>query len=426
MKYLLIKNKGLISIEALHLMGASTKRGDNSKIGMFGTGNKYAISYLLRNNYDLSLFSGLEKINLSLQEKTFRDKVFNVVCINGERTSLTTEMGMQWELWKVIRELYCNAIDEGTSLMYVVEEIKPIAGETHIYIGITPELELFMNEYDKYFAFNKKTLYENGIGRILGRTGLVANFYRKGIRCFDAWQNSIFDYDFNDIKINEERMTEYSFYIHEKMWALLLTCTNEELIKHLFSHLDDNNIIEGDLSENTALPSEPSGAVLNYLRGVEIMPRGLSGLLTVEERSKCHVIPTRLFTYLRDFLDDESIVDKVRAGKNNVLYRPIEPSGLQQATIDRAMDFFREAKFNIPYKISMASFDKKEVFGTVQKDEIILSELGVERGVNETVNTILEEYIHIKYNVADCTRPFQTASICELINYMKNQNSYVL
>lgn len=51
MKYIRIKNQWLIEPQALHLVGASTKRNDASKIGQFGSGNKYAMAYLLRNNY---------------------------------------------------------------------------------------------------------------------------------------------------------------------------------------------------------------------------------------------------------------------------------------------------------------------------------------------------------------------------------------
>ena len=58
MKYLKITNKNEVQIEAFTLVGASTKREDSSKIGMFGSGNKYALSYLVRNNYDLKIFSG--------------------------------------------------------------------------------------------------------------------------------------------------------------------------------------------------------------------------------------------------------------------------------------------------------------------------------------------------------------------------------
>ena len=83
MHYLKISNKGLLDVEALTLLGASSKRGDNTKIGMFGSGNKFSLAYLLRNNYELRIFSGLEEIKLTTIEKTFRDKKFNIILVNN-------------------------------------------------------------------------------------------------------------------------------------------------------------------------------------------------------------------------------------------------------------------------------------------------------------------------------------------------------
>jgi len=48
MKYLKFKNNGEIQLEAITLLGASTKRTDNNKIGFFGSGNKFAILIAIR------------------------------------------------------------------------------------------------------------------------------------------------------------------------------------------------------------------------------------------------------------------------------------------------------------------------------------------------------------------------------------------
>ena len=44
MKYLKIQNKGELDIRLISLMGGSTKTGDTTKIGRFGTGLKYTLS----------------------------------------------------------------------------------------------------------------------------------------------------------------------------------------------------------------------------------------------------------------------------------------------------------------------------------------------------------------------------------------------
>jgi len=81
------------------------KTGDSSKIGMFGSGNKYAIAYFVRNNIDLKIFTGKDEIKITTEIEKFRDVEFKVISINGQKTSLTTTMGKDWELWHILLRL---------------------------------------------------------------------------------------------------------------------------------------------------------------------------------------------------------------------------------------------------------------------------------------------------------------------------------
>ena len=167
MNYLKISNKGLLDVEALTLLGASSKRGDNTKIGMFGSGNKFSLAYLLRNNYELRIFSGLEEIKLTTIEKTFRDKKFNVILVNDKETSITTDFGKDWNLAQAIREIYCNSIDEGEHTLEFVKDINPLEDKTHFYIKSRQEIINYISNFDDYFAENKKVLFECPYGKIL-------------------------------------------------------------------------------------------------------------------------------------------------------------------------------------------------------------------------------------------------------------------
>jgi len=53
--FLKIQSKGEIETEAFTLIGASSKRNDETKIGYFGSGLKYSIAALLRNNIDFKI-----------------------------------------------------------------------------------------------------------------------------------------------------------------------------------------------------------------------------------------------------------------------------------------------------------------------------------------------------------------------------------
>src|SRR5574343_1021192 len=111
--WLKISNQGLIDPNALILMGASSKRDDVSKIGFFGTGIKYALAVLLRNNIAIKIYNGVKEIEVSTKTVSFRDKEYQQVFIDGRETSITTDIGPDWKIWYAIREIYCNAIDEG-------------------------------------------------------------------------------------------------------------------------------------------------------------------------------------------------------------------------------------------------------------------------------------------------------------------------
>ena len=50
MKYLAFRNQGQLSVLDLTTMGDSIKREDDSKIGKFDSGLKYALAILYRNN----------------------------------------------------------------------------------------------------------------------------------------------------------------------------------------------------------------------------------------------------------------------------------------------------------------------------------------------------------------------------------------
>ena len=64
MKYLKIQNQGLLDIRLVALMGGTTKANDEYKIGQFGTGLKYTLAYLIRNNIDFKIFVGTEEIKV--------------------------------------------------------------------------------------------------------------------------------------------------------------------------------------------------------------------------------------------------------------------------------------------------------------------------------------------------------------------------
>ncbi len=427
MKYIRISNDGLIEPQALHLVGASTKRNDATKIGQFGSGNKYAMAYLLRNNYDLIVYSGTKEIKITTEKELFRENEFNVIFIDGVKTSITTEMGKDWKFWQAIREIYCNAIDEGNFKLDFVTEIEPKEGQTHFYIDTKKDVMEFVGNFDNYFATNKKVLFESSFGRILEKSGDAVNVYRKGVKCYDSKDalKSLYDYDFFDINIDENRLVQYYWEVEEKLWQLIYSCDNKEIIMNVLHGCSDRNLIEGNFSSVTYLNSSKISDVFKQcLNEINLAPSGYAGLLNPDEIHNHVIIPTKLFENIRPFVKDENVGDKFKVMKDGVFMRDIEPTTLQSKILSDAMYFLKECGFEIPYKINTCIFDEKNVLGCAYKDEIFISDICIEKGVNEVVNTIIEEFIHIKYKVKDNSRGFQTSIITEFISYMKKVNSF--
>ncbi len=427
MNFIRIRNSGEIQPQALHLVGASTKRNDTSKIGQFGSGNKYALAFFLRNDYNIRVFAGTKEIPITTQKESFREQEFNVIHINGEKTSITTEMGKDWAFWQAIREVYCNAIDEGGCTMDFVQDISPVEGETHFYIDTKKDVIEFMGKFDNYFATKKKVLFEGKTGRILSKSGTEANIYRKGIKCVNSNRTSVFDYDFNDIHIDENRLVMYSWLTEEKIWDLLFECDNEEIIMQILHAIKDTSFIEGSISDISTISSRNmSETFKKCLIDSNIAPKGYAGLLKPDEIHNHIIIPTKIFESVRGHIKDENVGDKFKVTKDGAMIRDMETTPLYEATIKEALYFFKECGFDIPYKIKVVISNDKELLGAALGGEIILTDVCLEKGINEVVNTILEEYTHIKYGVKDETRAFQTAIITEFISYMKKHNSFAI
>tara|TARA_R110000772_G_C13310328_1_gene440532 strand:- start:54636 stop:55868 length:1233 start_codon:yes stop_codon:yes gene_type:complete len=217
MNNLIIRNEGFIEVEDLTLIGSSTKRGDTDKIGMFGSGWKYALAWLVRNNVNIQIYRGTEPILIDFELVKHRNSDVPVITVAGTKTSLTSEMGPQWTGWMAIREILSNAIDEGNHEIFTnfqQEEgnhgIKLKDNTTTVIIPMIKELSQVMREYDNYFAFEREENYTDVSGNryFIKKDESSAIYYRKGIRCMERANNSYVDIDFKDISINESRLTD--------------------------------------------------------------------------------------------------------------------------------------------------------------------------------------------------------------------------
>ena len=433
MKHLLIANKGTLEVEALTLLGASSKRGDKSKIGKFGSGNKYALAYFLRAGVKVRIFSGNEEIILGLVRKNFREHPFDVITVNGQETSITTEFGHEWSVWQAIRELYSNAVDEGLlhfgflpdTGLFLTDDIDT----TRIYIEATKEIEDFMFNVRDYFAIGNEILFECPAGKIYRKHNSTACIYYRGIKCFETKDESIFDYDLNNVELDENRLIKYNWTLPEEMWKILFACNNPVIIRTLLNEIQRDKKVENliDTSWVSLTEKIDKEAWAESIKGNSIVPKNLGGYVKDSDIAKTLFLPTRLYGALIGLLGDDFRNKEFTVTSRGALYHKVEPDILAGEILFDIDKFFKECGFKIPYEMIIVDFDNKEVMGSVTDDnEILISAQAFTQGKQFVTKVMIEEYIHIKHGVADETRAFQNAIIDEFISYMKLKNAYSL
>lgn len=241
MKYLKIQNKGLLDIRLVALMGGTTKSNNKYKIGQFGTGLKYTLAYLFRNRIDFKIFVGNSEVKLHIERETICGEEFEIICIEGHRTSITTRMGLDWKPWMIVRELYSNALDEGEAKHEIVDssnlEVDWNDRDTNItqfYIELTPDFLQVYNDWNKYFIVDRIPMYENN-KFALHPTSDNLRIYKQGILIHESKQRALFNYDIKDAQINELR--EYKGIPSYDFSRILFTINDKKVIQYFLEQL---------------------------------------------------------------------------------------------------------------------------------------------------------------------------------------------
>lgn len=314
MNYLVIKNKGLIEPEDLYLIGSSTKREDETKIGMFGSGWKFALAWLMRNDCLPKIISGRNVIDIDFKMVLHRNNPVKVITVMGKETSLTSEMGMKWTGWMALREIISNAIDEGEHSITTAWNPGNFNGEndfTTIYIPMNNELSEVLRSFNSYFSFERTVSFENEVGRAyVKREKSEMSIYRKGIRCYNTDKESTIDFDFNDIDIDENRLTTggdihyavKNFVYSDISTSLLKIILQNEFIPYL--SYEPNDSIIASLKELIDLGEVFTSPIL----------QGIGGIFIVKNPTL--MIPNLWYKKLADLGIIENPFDKFSSDRN--------------------------------------------------------------------------------------------------------------
>lgn len=405
MKYVCFENKGEVPINAFKLLGASSKRGSKTKIGYFGTGLKYAIAVMLKQGIDFKIYSGDKEVKIGVRKTKFIDEDVLVMTVNGEKTSITLDAGIDWLPWFAIREVYSNTIDENGG-MAVNTELGPKAGYTRLFIDSeAPALNDVFQNWNCYFSMNRDPLYKNATGTLLPKLPTRPEYtaFRRGIRVYESHRHSVFDYDLQDVEINESRVAVYSFRVHQEASELLaaspLVNINEFL--RLAKNPRHKEYIEwqDEFWDFTSTYSF-SEDWLVALADKRLVPHNYAGNYDITETTQ--IVPDKLLVKLQKRFGDSINV----AGDNKDKFIVLQ---MDKQPLSKMLEVFAMAGFEWSIEdIDIVRFGDKDLLGMAKDGRVLLSaQLFTPIYKHRVAPTLLEEIAHAKTGYSDATRELQ-------------------
>ena len=375
------QNPGIIDARAYTLFGASAKVGD-TPIGFFGTGLKYALAIFLRNGCKVTVWRGMERVDFSADTVNMRGTDFAVVHANGVELSYTTELGKMWKPWQAMRELWCNAIDEGGGAIEGSHE--PMEGHTTITISGNAAAEAW-SERASVFISSRKSWEISGI-EIHDRPS--KSLYYRGIRVLDLSNPSLLTYNITGHKMDltEDRTLKYEYYARS-LCGKSVVATDDECLAQRFIMADDDTF-EGNIDVSDCEPSEVFDRVLR-------------------EQVKFRVNQN---ASLRKMMQK-------RHGTARLLrelpLRPVEEAQLAKAyKFCQRMDLQTDA-----FRVVVTDGLEEGVLGMARRDErcIYLNKRTFMMGTKQVAGTLYEEFLHLQHDMNDCDRSMQNRLIDTIV-----------
>lgn len=409
MKYIKIQNDGMIDPKLIPLMGGTTKKDDHFKIGQFGTGLKYALSFLVRNKLDFKMFVGESEVKITTTNEEIAGQSFTIIYIDGERTSITAQMGYDWTHWMIIREIWCNALDEGGASRSVTSEVTGTSGKTTIYIEYSIEFAKVWNNWSNYFIQDFEPLYSNTKFSIHPGTGKL-KLYKNGVLIHESSSDriSVFNYDIKDAEINELR--EFKGNPDYEIYECITQITDKRIIQNFLECVTEESYEAHAMDYswsftnfNQAWRDTIGNAKIIHKEAVNtIIDRGLS-----IDISSVIVVPKNLYKKLTKAFEGIGLLRT--ADKINDFYEiydeKIEAVIKQGLAILETCEYFIDPELKFVYGI----FGDKTTLAKIHidKKEILVSEKMRDKSLFEVVAMLIEENEHYKTGLSDETRAFQ-------------------
>lgn len=370
---ILFKNNGLIDLDFVRSFGVSVKDND-SPIGFFGTGLKYAIAILLRHKQAVSIYVGKKEYKFTTTKKIKRGKAFEFVTMNGEVLGYTTELGKKWDMWQAFRELYSNCKDEYGDVFRANPEDECEDGVTVISVSGLLFEDWYANK-EQVVLFSDPLCSTKSASVHPKLMGII--FY-KGIRV--AMENdALFDYNIKEyLDLTEDRTVKYDWQPSHRICDAWLCCTDKILLKKTLSA--SKKIFEGklDYSYSVCSPSKEFVSVVE-----QIVSDGITNV-------------------------NSSALKACRKVSANLNPTSCELSEVQKSQLKKAKKVLGFMGYNVDkYPIIVAEDLGNSCLGMAENETIYIAKRCFHMGTKMVTSTLFEEYIHLRYNLKDNTYEMQ-------------------
>lgn len=441
-RYLCIENAGVAPVEAFTLLGASNKAGTDA-IGQFGSGAKHGPLVLLRNGIPPIICAGLTKIEYSTTPAVFEGTEHEQVVVrlsgktgNGscsksinrtEKLSVVVNYGSTD--WKspvlACREFVSNALDATNAnvdsiSLTITDTVRSKAGYTRVFVPLTEEIEEFFKDIKGWFLhFTPNAVWAKDC-IIRKPAPSPAKIYRRGVLVRTVNKNSLFDYNLNDIKLDEARVADdYSVRYYASI-ALERSTTPEVIAELLLAEecwehsFDLNNawLVDSEkekqsatwtaaqtraLGDDTVLATKTQDASIAERKGYKVK-RVPENVYNAAVKAGVRTVNKVLTTDEREGRKIDEITNDLAIAAVGVVWAKLQEAGHTRGEI-------------IPKVFSFTSELQSEskVFGFyrdggVYINNCLLSAGGISR---ELFATVLEEIAHYVTKATDNSRDFQ-------------------
>jgi hypothetical protein len=246
-KYIKISNTAdTVSRLSLEKLGLSTKRDNPDTIGRFGSGIKFAPIAALRNGWEWH-FTGFDnqgeyRLQYVVKEEDGIDCIWYDYGDTLKPSSFTSNAGtLSWEdPFQIYREAVSNAIDgayenQGDWSVTIVDSVENEIGKFSVFITASPELMDIYNNHDLYFSNNRDTLFSmfSNKRRVLKKVDKNTRVYCHNVLVYQNSEiDSVFDYCFDDIALNEERTVKSEWTLNSNVQTMFCSA-DDSIIEHI-------------------------------------------------------------------------------------------------------------------------------------------------------------------------------------------------